>query len=189
MAVNPKSLANLKSIKKGDLTPEELKKRQSNGGKRTAEIKRAQKDARETAKYILSLAAKGKVAENLEQLGIPNTERNNMVALQARLFTMAMSGDLEAYKQLMTIAGYDSVENRKERESLASDRRRDLELDAKMNALGNNPDAKVSMSFGDEGGNGGVMIYLPEIDKEENCEVDEPDELDEPVIPEDKDEK
>lgn len=176
MARTPKQLANLKPIKKGDLSNEELKKRQSNGGKKSAEVRRAKRDARSAARYILGLAAKGQLDANLKELGLPDEERTNMGALQARLFTMAMSGNLEAYKELMLIAGYNTEENRKERESIASDKRRDLELDAKMNALGQNPESRVSMSFGDEEGSGGVVIYLPELDKEENLEVDEPDE-------------
>ena len=104
-----------------------------------------------------------------------------MDLLTARLFVAATSGDLAAAKQLLQIAGYDSEENRKERESVASDRRRDIELDAKINALGNSNDPKVSMTLGDEDARGGVVIYLPEMDKEENCEVDEPDEEEMPI--------
>lgn len=177
MARNPKQDANLKPIKKGDLSEEELKKRQSNGGKKSAEVRRAKRDARESARYILGLAAKGATLEQLEKIGADKKDNlTNMEVLQARLFVQATSGDMNAAKMLLQIAGYDTEENRKERESIASDRRRDLELDAKMNALGNNPDSKVSMTFGDEGGSGGVVIYLPEVDKEEDCEVDEPDE-------------
>ena len=170
-----KQMDNLIPIKKGELSSEEAKKRGAKGGKRSGEVRREKRDAREAARYILNLAAKGQVKENLASLGVIAEDQTNITALQARLFTMAMSGNLDAYKELMRIAGYDSEENRKERESVSSDRRKDLELDAKLTALGNNPDSRVSMSFGDEEGSGGVMIYLPEIDKVENCEVDEPD--------------
>ena len=173
MARNPKQDANLKPIKKGDLSKEELKKRQSNGGKKSGEVRRQKKDAREAARYILGLAASGQIKNNLKDLGV--TDANNLEALQARLLGMALGGNLDAYRELMLAAGFNQEENRKERESVASDRRKDLELDAKMTALGSNPDSKVSMSFGDEGGNGGVVIYLPEMEKEEDCEVDDPD--------------
>lgn len=173
MARNPKQDANLKPIKKGDLSKEELKKRQSNGGKKSGEVRRQKKDAREAARYILGLAASGQIKNNLKDLGV--TDANNLEALQARLLVMALGGNLDAYRELMLAAGFNQEENRKERESVASDRRKDLELDAKMTALGSNPDSKVSMSFGDEGGNGGVVIYLPEMEKEEDCEVEDPD--------------
>lgn len=43
----------------------------------------------------------------------------NMEALQARLLSRAMTGDLEAYQILMRVAGYDESERRKDRESEA----------------------------------------------------------------------
>lgn len=176
MEKDDKRLSNLKPIRKGDLSEEELKKRQRNGGKKSGEVRRAKRDARESARYILGLAAKGATLEQLEKIGADKKDDlTNMEVLQARLFVQATSGDMEAAKMLLKIAGYDAEENRKERESLSSDRRKDLELDAKMTALGNGQDSKVSMAFDDEGGSGSVMIYLPEVDKEENCEVDEPD--------------
>ncbi len=175
MARNPKQNENLKPIKKGELTKEEAKKRGSTGGKKSGEVRREKRDARQAARYILELAATGQVKENLKNLGVGEESMSNMEALQARLLVMALGGNLEAYKELMIAAGYNQEENRKERESIASDRRRDLELDAKMTALGSNPDARVSMSFGDEDARGGVVIYLPEMEKEEDCEVEEPD--------------
>ena len=178
MATTQKQRDNLIPIKKGELSSEEAKRRGAAGGKKSGETRRQKRDARQSARFILNLAAKGQIAANLKELGIPESDRNNLEALHARLFTMAMSGNLDAYKELMIAAGYNTEENRKERESIASDRRKEIELGAKMTALGKNPDAKVSMAFGDEEGNGGVMIYLPEVDKEEDCEVDEPDEED-----------
>lgn len=73
------------------------------------------------------MAAKGKLASNLAELGFPVNEQTNMAALQARLFTMAMGGNLDAYTALMRMAGYEPEENRKERESIAADRRREIE--------------------------------------------------------------
>ena len=176
MARTAKQVANLKPIKKGDLSEEELKKRQSNGGKKSGQVRREKRDARQAARYILGLAAKGDTLLQLEKIGADKKDGlTNMDLLVARLFVQATSGNLEAAKQLLQIAGFDSEENRKERESLSSDRRRDLELDAKLAALGQNPDSQVSMSFGDEEGGGGVMIYLPQIDNEKDCEVEEDD--------------
>lgn len=177
MARNPKQDANLKAIKKGELSSEEAKKRGSAGGKKSAEVRRAKRDARQSARYILNLAAKGETLEQLKRIGADSGDGlTNMDLLTARLFVSATSGNLDAAKQLLQIAGYDSEENRKERESISSDRRREIELEAKIKALGDNPDSRVSMSFGDEGASGGVVIYLPEMDKEEDCEVNEPDE-------------
>ena len=67
MEKDDKRLSNLKPIRKGDLSEEELKKRQRNGGKKSGEVRRAKRDARESARYILGLAAKGATLEQLEK--------------------------------------------------------------------------------------------------------------------------
>ena len=81
MPRNPKQDANLKPIKKGDLTSEEAKRRGSNGGKKSGEARRAQRDLKATARYFASLAAKGTLEDNLQKLGVPKDDRTNMVAL------------------------------------------------------------------------------------------------------------
>lgn len=101
-----------------------------------------------------------------------------MAALQARLFTMAMGGNIEAYNTLMKMAGYEPEENRKERESIASDIRREKELEAKVNALGGDMDgAKLAVNLQDEDENNDVVIYMPQTASEESCTVkeDEPE--------------
>ena len=164
MARNPKQDANLKPFHKGDLTSEEAKKRGRVGGVKSGESRRAKRDAKSAVRYLLDLAAKG----------FPVDEQTNMAALQARLFTMAMSGNLDAYTTLMRMAGYEPEENRKERESIAADRRRELELDAKVAALGANPEGmSASVNMSDEDGNNDVVIYMPQIAPEESCELKE----------------
>ena len=167
----------MKPIQKGDLSSEELKKRQSNGGKKSGETRRKKRDAREAARYILGLAAKGQVLDNLKSLGVEEDSRTNMEALQARLYTMAMGGNIEAYKTLMKMAGYEPEENRAERESVASDKRRSMELEAKLNALGQAPEgATMSVGMGNEDGANDVIIYMPKMLNEEDCQAeDDPD--------------
>ena len=81
---------------------------------------------------------------------------------------------LEAYTALMRMAGYEPEENRKERESIAADRRREIELDAKVSALGSNPEGmSASVNMSDEDGNNDVVIYMPQIASEESCEFKE----------------
>ena len=160
-----------KNRRKGDLSDEELKKRQSNGGKRSGEVRRAKRDARESARYILGLAAQGTTLEQLEKIGA-NREDNltNMEVLQARLFVQATSGDMTAAKMLLSIAGYDSEENRKERESINADRRRDAEVEVKVKAFGMNPD-NIAVNGENEDGNNDVVIYIPKMLTEEECQV------------------
>lgn len=177
MARNPKQDANLKPFHKGDLTSEEAKKRGRVGGVKSGESRRAKRDAKSAVRYLLDLAAKGKIADNLTELGFPVDERTNMAALQARLFTMAMSGNLDAYTTLMRMAGYEPEENRKERESIAADRRREIELDAKVSALGSNPEGmSASVNMSDEDGNNDVVIYMPKIDDPKDLETEEDNE-------------
>ena len=77
------------------------------------------------------------------------------------------------------MAGFEPEENRKERESISADRRREIELDAKVNALGVNTEGlSASINMGDEDGKNDVVIYMPQIASEESCEMKEetPDE-------------
>lgn len=172
MARNPKQDANLKPIRKGDLSKEELKKRQTNGGKKSGEVRRSRRDAKSAVRYMLDLAAKGQIKDNLISLGVETKEQTNMVALQARLFTSAMNGNLEAYKELMKMAGYEPEENRKERESINSERRRDMETEAKVGALGGNiENARIAVNMSNEDENNDVVIYLPQLEVEKDCEL------------------
>lgn len=155
---------------------ETAQERGRNGGLKSAEVRKAKRDAREAIQYILGQMTKNpKVKENLEELGIEKSEFSNMIALNARLFSMAMSGNLEAYLMLMKMGGYEPEETRKERESLASDRRRELELDAKVAALNRGEATSVAMNMQDEDGDNDVVIYMPQMDSEEDCQPKEED--------------
>lgn len=116
-------------------TKEEARARGRNGGIKSGEVRRKQRDAKNAINLLLNMAAKNNLDKNLKELGLDECDRTNMMALQARLFTMAMSGDLKAYNTLMKYAGQDPEENRRERESVASDRRRDKETEARVTAI------------------------------------------------------
>ena len=162
---------NIRPIQSGDLSNEELHKRAVNGGKKSGEVRRAKRDAKQAMRYLLELEPNERFTKNLEEMGYPASEQTNLAALHARLFTLAMNGNMDAYDRILKIAGYEPEENRKERESLASDRRREIELEAKVNALENNRDrAKAAISMGSEDGGSDVIIYLPELDNAEEEE-------------------
>lgn len=163
---------------------ETAKERGRNGGVKSGEVRRAKKDARESIQYLLGQMTKSEsIRSNLKELGAEETEFSNLLALHGRLFSMAMSGNLEAYMTLMRMGGYEPEEIRKERESLASDRRRELELDAKVAALGQGKASEVAVNLQDEDGDNDVVIYMPEIDSEESCEM-EPEAPDAPAAEE-----
>ena len=155
---------------------ETAKTRGSEGGKKSGEVRREkaqrQRDARDSARFLLQLAAKGKLKQNLKELGLPDDECTNMMALHARMLTAAMQkADIETYFALLKIAGFDPEEERKERESLASDRRRELELEAKIAALGRGaPTADISIALDDEDNHDDVVISMPQIASEESCQ-------------------
>ena len=157
-------------------TKEEAKRRGANGGKKSGEVRRAKRDAKSAIRYLLDLAPTTTLKNNLKEMGFPINEQTNMAALQARLFAMAMGGNIEAYNTIMKMAGYEPEENRKERESIASDARREKELEAKVNALGGDLDgAKMAVNLQDEDDNNDVVIYMPEIVSEESCSPAEDD--------------
>lgn len=148
----------------------------SRGGIKSGEIRRAKRDAREAMKFLLDLPAKGNLNSNLKELGYSEGERTNLAALMARIFTVAMGGNLEAAKELLKIAGYDSEENRKERESISSDERRSKELDAKINALMGKSEGDISINMKDEDDDNDVVIYMPQIASEEDCQMKDEEE-------------
>ena len=176
MARNPKQDANLRPPFDSNQNREEASKNGRKGGKASGESRRAKRDARQAARYILGLAAKGQIKDNTKSLGAKDDDGiTNMEALHARLYSMAISGNLDAYMTLMKIAGYDPKENRDERESIASDKRRMMELEAKLNALsGQVPEgASVGIGMGNEDGASDVVIYVPQMLSEEDCQVDD----------------
>lgn len=147
------------------------KERGRNGGVKSGEVRRAKRDARESVQYLLGRMTKSEaIRTNLKELGVEESEYSNMIALHGRLFSMAMSGNLEAYLTLMRMGGYEPEETRKERESIAADRRRELELDAKVAALNRGDPASVALNMQDEDGDNDVVIYMPQMDSEEDCE-------------------
>lgn len=82
---------NLKPIKKGELSKEELKKRQSNGGKKSGEKRRERKKLKE----LLELALQS-TDENGEQ---------NDIAITAAIIKKAAKGDVSAYLAIRDTLG------------------------------------------------------------------------------------
>ena len=159
-------------------TKEEAKKRGRNGGIKSGEARRNKRDAKNAMNLLLNMAAKGQIKENLENLGIETEDQTNMVALQARLFTMALGGNLQAYDRLIKISGNDPEENRKERESLASDRRRDRETDARVAALERGDSLGHYATPGDDDFDDeekeDVVIYMPYTERDAKPEAVDP---------------
>ena len=150
------------------------KERGKNGGIKSGEVRRAKRTAREAAQRLLAMSAKGKMRDNLIELGYKANDEEgitNIDVVVARLLVLAASGNQDATDRLLRIAGYDAEENRKERESINADRRRELELDAKVAALTNGNAGGMAVNMENEDGNNDVVIYMPEVMTEEACEM------------------
>ena len=118
MARNPKQIANLRPIQKGELSSEEAKKRGSAGGKKSGEVRRMHRDAKKTIQYILELDAVGNTKENLIRVGIPEEACTNMTATWVKCYTEWLrTGNIKLLEVLMKYGGFDEAELRKARES------------------------------------------------------------------------
>lgn len=138
------------------------------GGIKSGETRRAQRDARQAAQRLLNMSAKGKMRENLVELGYGEEDNEgikNIDVLVARLLVQAAQGNLAASERLLKIAGFDYEENRLERESIAADRRKDRESEARLQAMeaGTLGRYSTSVSDSDDGEEvEDVFIYLPD---------------------------
>lgn len=154
------------------------KERGSKGGQRSQEVQRVKRDAQSSARFMLDLAAKGILDTNLQDLGYEENERTNMAALHARLLTMAMAGDLQAYIQLMKTAGYDTEELRKDRDL----ERRISETEARISSITNGDVAGISYaeSTNDYGDSYDTVIYVPDNGRLEKVKEDKLAKVEEP---------
>ena len=135
-------------------TEEEAKIKGHNGGVKSGETRRAQRDLKATARYFSNLASTGELDEKLEEMGVPEDSRTNMIALVARLFAKGIAGDLDAFKLFIKICGYDITEERLDRES-----------QARIEAMANGGLASIQHSMADDVDTDertNVVIMLPE---------------------------
>lgn len=82
---------NLKPIQKGQLSKEELKRRQSNGGKKSVQVRKERKALREE---LLLLLSQGKTQEKIS----------------LALIEKAMNGDIKAFEVIRDTIGEKPIE-------------------------------------------------------------------------------
>lgn len=142
-------------------TKEEARRRGRNGGIKSGEVRRNKKNARETMRMMLQLAAKGNIAENLEKLGVDKTDQTNFAAMCGKAFTEYMrTGDIRQLETVIKIAGYDASENRKDRESEARIRAMDksgIPIAGEVDASSRN-DVLIMLPDDGRGNPGGTAI-------------------------------
>lgn len=101
---NPKgNIQNLQPV----TTKEEARKRGRNGGKKSQQVQRERKRAKECMEMILSLNTKSqKQKELMSNMGIKDKDQQNIMALMASMFAKAVTtGEPNAVKAVLEIAG------------------------------------------------------------------------------------
>ena len=157
MPRNPKNNEYLKPLNKR--TEAEKKAIAKKGGIASGEARRRNADIKKAMAELLKMPATGRAKELVDSMEYTDEEKVNANALVAKLFSMAIAGNQRAMELIMDYTFKVSDDERKTKES-----------DARIKALAKNGvDVSVESKDGDDGG---VVIYLPEIDKEENTEGD-----------------
>lgn len=101
---------NLRPIQKGQLSKEELKKRQSNGGKKSAQVRREKKTMQETAQMFLHTPLEDKDIEEFTSLkDFKGKNVEVITAAMAVVTQKALSGDMQALTFLRDTAGEKPV--------------------------------------------------------------------------------
>lgn len=103
---------NLQPIQKGQLSKEELKKRQSNGGKKSGEVRRQRKQFKESLEMLLQMRVPEKTANNLKTLlpKLKDKDLNCQNAILAGLMKAAMNGNVKAVELIRDTIGEKPVE-------------------------------------------------------------------------------
>lgn len=91
---------NLKPVRSKD----EAKLRGKNGGVKSGEVRRKKREAKDAARLILNLPCGTAQSLNLKNMGVSEEDYTNRVALFARAFVVAMTGDINAMKFLIESA-------------------------------------------------------------------------------------
>lgn len=100
---------NLKPIQKGQLSNEELKKRQSNGGKKSGEVRKEKKLLKETIEMLLSSQPTPEIINQYaEQFGFNPKDLQEVIT--GGLIQKAMCGDAKAFEVLRDTMGQKPVD-------------------------------------------------------------------------------
>lgn len=92
---------NLKPVR----TTEEARIRGKNGGKKSGEVRRKKRDAKSAARLIPDLPCQEGISHNLKKMNLTEEDFTNRVAIMARLYTEAMTGNVTAIRTMVELAG------------------------------------------------------------------------------------
>lgn len=87
-------------------TKEEQREIARKGGQASGAARRRKRDAKSAAQLVLNLPALKNIEENLKKLGIEDEQDyTNLVAIMARAYDKAMTGDINASRFICEMAG------------------------------------------------------------------------------------
>lgn len=103
---------NLKPIQKGQLSKEELKKRQSNGGKKSGQVRRERKAFKESLLMLLEMKAPEKIGMQIKQTlpKLKDKDLNYQNAILVSLLQQAVKGNTKAVELIRDTIGEKPVE-------------------------------------------------------------------------------
>lgn len=107
---------NLKPIKKGELSKEEAKKRGSNGGKKSAIVRKQKKEFKELFIELLSydiekFTTNDDILEKLAEINpLFSSKIDVKTVIAAQVIKRAINGDLTAISMLKTQIGEDPIQ-------------------------------------------------------------------------------
>ncbi|MBQ6679528.1 MAG: hypothetical protein IJM76_05840 [Lachnospiraceae bacterium] len=156
--VSENSLKNLNPINPGSRSKEEAKRIAAKGGRASAEARKKNTDLKRAMKMIMEMPASGRVGAMLAKMGYSDDERTNANAMAATLYSKAIMGDIKALEMFFNYFFQASEDERKTKESLA-----------RIDALKQKGISAVNSADDDDGG---VVIYLPEIETEKEEETE-----------------
>lgn len=103
-------------------TREEHSRDSRKGGQRSAEVRRQRKAMREQMELLLSLPVKdAKNKAFMEQLGIDEDNMDNQMLLVMSVFSKAMKGDLEAFREIKGVINDMGSNNTSDRVMIVDD--------------------------------------------------------------------
>lgn len=124
-------------------TESEVRELASKGGKASGEARRKKRDAKSAARLILNLTAAEGVQKNLQQMGVEEEDFTNMVAIMARAFQKAMTGDVGAMNFLMEMSAQSprfKLEEERHRKEMQDEQKANNAVDDWINSI---PDPEV----------------------------------------------
>lgn len=152
MPRNPKQDANLEKFT-SEQSREEAAKNGRKGGIASGKARREKNAIKRAMESLMEMPVNGKVKDMMKGLGYSDDDMTCGGAVVATLWSKAILGDMKALEMLMNYFFQASEDERKTKES-----------NARIEALATKG-VDITVESGD-GDDGGVVIYLPEIEKE-----------------------